>query len=32
MVKALRGTVDKLQRNANVRLTLEVLMLDLPRT
>lgn len=32
VVKALRGTVDKLQRNANVRLTLEVLMLDLPRT
>lgn len=32
VVKALRGAIDKLGRNANVRLTLEVLMLDLPRT
>ncbi len=31
VVKALRTAIDKLQRNANARLTLEVLMLDLPR-
>jgi DNA polymerase-3 subunit delta' len=31
LVKALRAAVDKLARNANTRLTLEVLMLDLPR-
>ncbi|MGD2143286.1 MAG: DNA polymerase III subunit delta' [Anaerolineae bacterium] len=31
MVKALRSAVQKLRRNANGRLTLEVLMLDLPR-
>jgi len=30
-VKALRSAADKLGRNANTRLTLEVLMLDLPR-
>lgn len=30
-VKALRTAADKLGRNANTRLTLEVLMLDLPR-
>ena len=31
MVKALRGAVDRLRSNANPRLTIEVLMLDLPR-
>jgi DNA polymerase-3 subunit delta' len=31
VVKALRAAVQKLHRNANARLTLEVLMLDLPR-
>lgn len=31
MVRALRDTTQRLQRNANKRLTLEVLMLDLPR-
>jgi DNA polymerase-3 subunit delta' len=31
MVEALRSAADHLRRNANVRLTLEVLMLDLPR-
>jgi DNA polymerase-3 subunit delta' len=31
MVKTLRATVQKLDQNSNVRLTLEVLMLDLPR-
>lgn len=31
VIKALRDTLDKLQRNANTRLSLEVLMLDLPR-
>lgn len=31
VVKALRSAVDKLKHNANTRLTLEVLMLDLPR-
>ncbi len=31
VVKALRDAVQKLDRNANARLTLEVLMLDLPR-
>jgi DNA polymerase-3 subunit delta' len=31
MVEALQETVQRLQRNANARLTLEVLMLDLPR-
>jgi len=30
VIKALRGSLQKLQRNANRRLTLEVLMLDLP--
>ena len=30
-VRALRAATDKLDRNANTRLTLEVLMLDLPR-
>jgi DNA polymerase-3 subunit delta' len=32
MVRALRNAVEKLRQNANPRLTLEVLMLDLPRT
>jgi DNA polymerase-3 subunit delta' len=32
VVKALRGALQKLQRNANRRLTLDVLMLDLPRS
>jgi DNA polymerase-3 subunit delta' len=32
MVEALRGTADHLKRNANLRLALEVLMLDLPRS
>jgi DNA polymerase-3 subunit delta' len=32
MVKALRNSADHLKRNANPRLTLEVLMLDLPRS
>jgi DNA polymerase-3 subunit delta' len=31
VVKALREAADRLRRNANPRLTLEVLMLDLPR-
>ena len=31
VIKALRDALDKLQRNANTRLSLEVLMLDLPR-
>ncbi|OQY25041.1 MAG: DNA polymerase III subunit delta' [Anaerolineaceae bacterium 4572_32.2] len=31
VVKALRSAADRLKRNANARLTLEVLMLDLPR-
>jgi DNA polymerase-3 subunit delta' len=31
VIKALRSTLHKLQRNANKRLTLEVLMLDLPQ-
>ncbi len=31
MIKALRSSLQKLQRNANRRLTLEILMLDLPR-
>ncbi len=31
VVKALRSAADRLRRNANARLTLEVLMLDLPR-
>lgn len=31
VIKALRSSLQKLQRNANRRLTLEVLMLDLPR-
>jgi len=31
MVKALRSAAGRLKRNANARLTLEVLMLDLPR-
>jgi DNA polymerase-3 subunit delta' len=31
MVEALRSAADRLKRNANPRLTLEVLMLDLPR-
>jgi DNA polymerase-3 subunit delta' len=31
-VRALRSAIQKLQQNANVRLTLDVLMLDLPRT
>lgn len=31
VLKALRSAADKLARNANARLTLEVLMLDLPR-
>lgn len=31
VIKALRRSLEKLQRNANKRLTLEVLMLDLPR-
>lgn len=30
VVQALRGTADRLRRNANPRLTIEVLMLDLP--
>lgn len=32
MVEALRSAADHLKRNANPRLTLEVLMLDLPRS
>lgn len=32
MVMALRSASDRLKRNANTRLTLEVLMLDLPRS
>jgi DNA polymerase-3 subunit delta' len=32
MVEALRSAADRLKRNANPRLTLEVLMLDLPRS
>ncbi|MBN1814189.1 MAG: DNA polymerase III subunit delta' [Anaerolineae bacterium] len=32
MVEALRSVADHLRRNANPRLTLEVLMLDLPRS
>jgi DNA polymerase-3 subunit delta' len=31
VIEALRGAIKKLKRNANPRLTLEVLMLDLPR-
>lgn len=31
VVKALRGAIEKLHQNANARLTLEVVMLDLPR-
>jgi len=31
VVKALRSAADRLKRNANARLTLDVLMLDLPR-
>jgi DNA polymerase-3 subunit delta' len=31
VVEALRGAAERLKRNANPRLTLEVLMLDLPR-
>jgi len=31
VVEALRSAADRLKRNANARLTLEVLMLDLPR-
>jgi len=31
LLEALRSAVDRLRRNANPRLTLEVLMLDLPR-
>ena len=31
MIETLRSTSDRLKRNANARLTLEVLMLDLPR-
>lgn len=31
VLKSLRSAADKLKRNANVRLTLEVLMLNLPR-
>jgi len=31
VIDALRSTVDRLRRNANARLALEVLMLDLPR-
>jgi hypothetical protein len=31
VVQALRSAVHKLRRNANARLTLDVLMLDLPR-
>jgi DNA polymerase-3 subunit delta' len=31
VVRALRSAVQKLQQNANARLTIEVLMLDLPR-
>ncbi len=31
VIEALRSAVDRLKRNANARLTLEVLMLDLPR-
>jgi DNA polymerase-3 subunit delta' len=31
IVKALRSAADRLRRNANPRLTIEVLMLDLPR-
>ncbi len=31
VVKALRSATDRLRRNANPRLTIEVLMLDLPR-
>ena len=32
VIKALRNTIDRLKRNANARLTIEVLMLDLPRS
>ena len=32
VVEALRGATDRLKRNAKTRLTLEVLMLDLPRS
>ncbi len=32
MIRALREAIQKLDRNANTRLTLEVLMLDLPRS
>jgi DNA polymerase-3 subunit delta' len=32
VLNALRNAADRLKRNANARLTLEVLMLDLPRT
>ena len=32
LVEAVRGAVDYLKRNANPRLTLEVLLLDLPRS
>jgi DNA polymerase-3 subunit delta' len=32
VLNALRSAADRLKRNANARLTLEVLMLDLPRT
>ena len=31
VIQAMRSTADRLRRNANPRLTLEVLMLDLPR-
>ena len=31
VIEALRAAGDRLKRNANPRLTLEVLMLDLPR-
>ena len=31
VIEALRNAADRLKRNANARLTLEVLMLDLPR-
>jgi DNA polymerase III gamma/tau subunit len=32
VLDALRNAVDRLSRNANPRLTVEVLMLDLPRS
>ena len=32
MVEALRSAAERIKRNANPRLTLEVLMLDLPRS